>query len=80
MCGKCWADQKKYYPTPFKVNHKGPGQSLYQRDYVKHAINDQGPRLRSDFYSTPKQNAPVDYATTMRVHQNFIKKLISIKN
>lgn len=66
VCGKCWADQKKYYPTPFKVNHKGPGQSLYQRDFVKHQLNDQGPRFKSDLYTTPKQNVPVDYATTMR--------------
>lgn len=65
ICGKCWSAQQKYYTNPFKINHKGPGKSLYQRDYVKHPLDSQGPVLKNDFYSTWQNNVPVDYATTM---------------
>jgi len=63
-CGKCWAGQQKYYTGPFKVNHKGPGQTLYQKDFVKHPLSEQGPVLKNDFYSTWNNNVPVDYGTT----------------
>jgi len=65
-CGKCWAAQQKYYTSPFKIKHKGPGQSLYQRDYVKHPLEDQGPVLKNDFYTTWNNNEPMDFGTTMR--------------
>jgi len=65
-CGRCWAAQQKYYSSPFKLKHKGPGQSLYQRDYVKHPLDSQGPVLKNDFYSTFANNEPMDYGTTMR--------------
>jgi len=66
-CGRCWAAQQKYYSSPFKIKHKGPGQTLYQRDYVKHPLDSQGPVLKNDFYTTWANNEPMDYGTTMRV-------------
>lgn len=65
-CGKCWAAQQKYYTSPFKLKHKGPGQSLYQRDYVKHPLGEQGPFLKNDFYTTWQNNEPMDFGTTMK--------------
>lgn len=65
-CGRCWAAQQKYYSSPFKIKHKGPGQTLYQRDYVKHPLDSQGPVLKNDFYTTFQNNEPMDYGTTMR--------------
>lgn len=66
-CGKCWAAQQKYYTSPFKIKHKGPGQTLYQRDYVKHPLDAQGPTLKNDFYTTWQNNEPMDFGTTMKV-------------
>ncbi len=66
-CGHCWAAQQKFYSTPFKIKHKGPKQSLYQRDYVEHPLDAQGPVLKNDFYGTFINNEPMDYGTTMRV-------------
>jgi len=66
VCGTCWAAQQKYYSSPFKLKQKGPGVSLYQKDYVKHPLSGKGPVLKNDFYSTFNINEPIDFGTTMR--------------
>jgi len=64
-CGGCWAGQKKYYTSPFQLKQKGPGATLYQKDFVKHPIQ-KGPVIKNDFYGTFNIEEPMDFATTMR--------------
>jgi len=66
VCGHCWADQIKYYTAPFKCREKGPGLTLYQKDYVKHPLDSQGPKINNDFYNTFNIEEPMDMGTTMR--------------
>jgi hypothetical protein len=64
-CGTCWANQQKYYSSPFKLQEKGPGQTLYQKDFVKHPI-EKAPKIANDFYGTFNIEEPIDFGTTMR--------------
>jgi len=65
VCGHCWAEQQKYAVAPFKLKEKGPSQTLYQKDFVKHPI-DKGPVIKNDFYNTFSIEEPMDFGTTMR--------------
>jgi len=66
MCGHCWCGQQKYYTAPFKLKQKGPGTTLYQKDYVKHPLETNGPKVKNDFYGTFNIQEPMDFGTTMR--------------
>lgn len=63
-CGHCWQRTQKYYTGPFKTKQKGPTESLYQKDFVKHPI-EQGPKIKNDFYGTFDIDEPRDFTTTM---------------
>jgi len=63
-CGTCWAGQQKYYTSPYKLMEKGPGVSLYQKDYIPHPI-EAAPKIKNDFYGTFNSEEPIDFATTM---------------
>jgi len=64
-CGTCWAGQQKYYTSPFKLMQKGPGATLYQKDFVKHPI-EKAPKIKNDFYGTFNIEEPIDFGTTMQ--------------
>jgi hypothetical protein len=65
VCGHCWAAQRKYCTHAFKLREKGPGNTLYQKDYVAHPIQ-KGPVMKNDFYTTFNIEEPMDLATTMK--------------
>jgi hypothetical protein len=64
VCGHCWTDQRKYCTQAFKLREKGPGNTLYQKDFVKHPLNGKAPVVKNDFYSTFNIAEPMDLNTT----------------
>jgi hypothetical protein len=63
-CGHCWQRTQKYYTGPFKIRQKGPTDSIYQKDFVKHPI-EKNPKIKNDFYGTFDIDEPRDFCTTM---------------
>jgi len=63
-CGHCWQRTQKYYTGPFKIRQKGPTDSIYQKDYVKHPI-EKPVKITNDFWGTFETNEPKDFTTTM---------------
>jgi hypothetical protein len=50
----------------YHLKYKGPKGTLYQRDYVEHPLNQQGPVWKNDFYTTFQNNNSLSYGTTSK--------------
>jgi hypothetical protein len=48
----------------YHLKYKGPKGTLYQRDYVEHPLNQQGPVWKNDFYSTFQNQSTISHGTT----------------
>lgn len=64
-------DEAKYYGDMrnlvYRLKYKGPRGSLYQKDYVPHPLDQQGPAWKNDFYGTNSfGKVNVEYGTTNR--------------
>jgi len=50
----------------YHLKYKGPKGTLYQKDYVEHPLDQQGPVWKNDFYSTFQNNRDFAMGTTNR--------------
>jgi hypothetical protein len=50
----------------YKLKYKGPKGSVYQKDYHEHALEQQGPVCKNDFYSTFQNKADFTAGSTHR--------------
>jgi hypothetical protein len=53
---------------------KGPGKTLYQKDYIKHPLNATRD-MKNDLWTTFQNSEPMDFTTTMR--NDFVAKKIT---
>ena len=56
---------EKMEPT-MQPRVKGPGKSVYTKDYVKHPL-EENRDMKNDLWSTFQTSEPIDFGTTMRV-------------